>query len=299
LVGRITKILYYSSDSVHLVKFELHPASVGHIGVDGGKRNVLGVLVDSIDYDAAIARVLDAARDCRPLSLTALAVHGVMTGVREPRHQARLNAFDVVAPDGQPVRWALNILYDEGLRDWVSGPELTSRVLSRMADEGLPVYLYGSTPETIEDLAASLARTRPRLCVAGAEPSKFRDSNADELMAIAARVGNSGARLLLVGLGCPRQEIFAHAMRSQLSIPVMAVGAAFDYLAGRLRPAPRWMQRSGLAWTWRLIQEPRRLWRRYLVFNTEFIGRLTLQKFGLWSPHPAMPTFGRSGSVPV
>jgi N-acetylglucosaminyldiphosphoundecaprenol N-acetyl-beta-D-mannosaminyltransferase len=282
-----------------LVKLDGHSARIAQVGVDGGKHNVLGVLVDSVDYDAAIAQVLAAARQCRPVSLTALAVHGVMTGVRDPQHQARLNAFDIVAPDGQPVRWALNVLYGAGLRDWVSGPELTGRVLSRMAEEGLSVYLYGSTSEVIDKLLASLARTWPMLCVAGAEPSKFRDSTPDDLTAIASRISGSGARLLLVGLGCPRQEIFAHAMRPLLNIPVMAVGAAFDYHAGRLRPAPRWMQRHGLAWLWRLAREPRRLWRRYLVFNTEFVGRLTLQKLGLWSPEPAAPIYDAAGSVPV
>lgn len=281
------------------MKLDRHSARIAQVGVDGGKHNVLGVLVDSVDYDSAIAPVLEAARQCRPFSLTALAVHGVMTGVRDPRHQARLNAFDIVAPDGQPVRWALNVLYGAGLRDWVSGPELTGRVLSRMAEEGLSVYLYGSTSEIIDRLSASLARIWPMLCVAGAEPSKFRDSTPDELTAIASRISGTGARMLLVGLGCPRQEIFAHAMRPLLNIPVMAVGAAFDYHAGRLRPAPRWMQRHGLAWLWRLAREPRRLWRRYLVFNSEFLGRLTLQKLGLWSPDPAVPIFDASDTVPV
>src|SRR5262249_48028071 len=151
----------------------------------------------------------------------------------------------------------------------------------------------------IDDLSASLARTRPNLHIAGAEPSRFRDSTPDELAAIATRITRSGARLLLVGLGCPRQEIFAHAIRPYLNIPVMAVGSPFDYHAGRLRPAPRWMQRYGLAWLLRLIREPRRLWRRYLVFNTEFLWRLTLQRLGLWSPKPATPTLVAAGHVPV
>jgi N-acetylglucosaminyldiphosphoundecaprenol N-acetyl-beta-D-mannosaminyltransferase len=268
-------------------------------GIDTGKHNVLGVMVDGVDYDAVIARVLAAARERRPLSLTALAVHGVMTGVRDQQHRARLNAFDIVAPDGQPVRWALNILYRAGLSDWVSGPELTARLLSRMSDEGLAVYIYGSTPEIVESLSASLGGAFPALRVVGAEPSKFRDSTSGELAAIANRINGSGARLLLVGLGCPRQEIFAHAMRSLLDLPVMAVGAAFDYHAGRLRPAPRWMQRYGLAWLFRLIREPRRLWRRYLVFNVEYLARLAAQKLGLWRPEVAAPMYQASGRIPV
>nr|WP_205861443.1 WecB/TagA/CpsF family glycosyltransferase [Planosporangium flavigriseum] len=258
--------------------------------IDAGKRNVLGVLVDALDYDAATEKVVAAARQGRPFALTALAVHGVMTGVADRPHNSRLNAFDVVAPDGQPVRWALNLLHGTKLRDWVSGPELVVRVLSRMADEGLPVYLYGSTPEVLGRLSASLSRRFPGLRIAGAEPSKFRPALPGEDRAIAERIARSQARLVLVGLGCPRQEIFVHALRPLLDLPLMAVGAAFDYHAGRMRSAPRWMQRSGLAWAWRLMLEPRRLWRRYLILNPEYLARLAAQKVGLWKPAAAAPT---------
>ncbi|NJC65879.1 WecB/TagA/CpsF family glycosyltransferase [Planosporangium flavigriseum] len=258
--------------------------------MDAGKRNVLGVLVDALDYDAATEKVVAAARQGRPFALTALAVHGVMTGVADRPHNSRLNAFDVVAPDGQPVRWALNLLHGTKLRDWVSGPELVVRVLSRMADEGLPVYLYGSTPEVLGRLSASLSRRFPGLRIAGAEPSKFRPALPGEDRAIAERIARSQARLVLVGLGCPRQEIFVHALRPLLDLPLMAVGAAFDYHAGRMRSAPRWMQRSGLAWAWRLMLEPRRLWRRYLILNPEYLARLAAQKVGLWKPAAAAPT---------
>jgi exopolysaccharide biosynthesis WecB/TagA/CpsF family protein len=168
-----------------------------------------------------------------------------------------------------------------------------------MADEGLPVYLYGSTPEIIDRLTTSLAQSSPSLCVAGAEPSKFCECTPDELMTIASRITSSGARLLLVGLGCPRQEIFAHAIHPLVDMPVLAVGAAFDYFAGRLRPAPEWMQRRGLAWLWRLIHEPRRLWRRYLVFNTEYLGRLAGQWLGVWRPVAAAPSYDSPETVPA
>jgi N-acetylglucosaminyldiphosphoundecaprenol N-acetyl-beta-D-mannosaminyltransferase len=257
--------------------------------LDAGKLNVLGVLVDALDYDAAVAKVMAAARHRRPLSVTALAVHGVMTGVRDPLHNSRLNAIDVVAPDGQPVRWALNILYRTRLRDWVSGPELVLRVLRRMAEERLPIYLYGSTPQTLDRLSASLLRLFPELCIAGAEPSRFRTAEPGEEIALAGRIRESGARLVLVGLGCPRQEVFVYGMRALVSMPLMAVGAAFDYHAGLLRPAPRVLQRHGLAWLWRLGLEPRRLWRRYLILNTEYLIRLAAQTLRLWRPDPAVP----------
>jgi N-acetylglucosaminyldiphosphoundecaprenol N-acetyl-beta-D-mannosaminyltransferase len=267
--------------------------------IDQGKRNVLGVLVDAIDYEAATDKVLAAARDRRPLALTALAVHGVMTGVHDRDHGARLNSFDVVTPDGQPVRWALNLLHRAGLRDRVYGPSLTLRVLEHCADEGLPVYLYGSTDATLERLVSSLSAAMPGLKIAGWEASKFRPARPGEDADIAARIRGSGARLVLVGLGCPRQEVFAFAMRPLLDMPLLAVGAAFDYHAGLLRRPPAWMQRRGLEWLWRLRLEPRRLWRRYLLLNPAYLARLSAQKTRVWRAQPPEATTRRPDSFAV
>jgi N-acetylglucosaminyldiphosphoundecaprenol N-acetyl-beta-D-mannosaminyltransferase len=254
--------------------------------IDMGKHNVLGVMVDAIDYEAATEKVIVAAHQHRPLALTALAVHGVMTGVQDPAHGARLNDFDVVTPDGQPVRWAMKLLYGTRLPDRVYGPALTMRVLQRCADEGLPVYLYGSTDETLERLLGALQTKLPALKIAGFESSKFRQARPDEDREIASRIRDSGARVVLVGLGCPRQEIFTYAMRPLLDMPLLAVGAAFDYHAGNLRPPPPWMQRRGLEWLWRLALEPRRLWRRYLILNPIYLARLSAQKTRLWTATP-------------
>jgi N-acetylglucosaminyldiphosphoundecaprenol N-acetyl-beta-D-mannosaminyltransferase len=267
--------------------------------IDRGKRNVLGVLVDAVDYEAAEAKVLAAARERRPLALTALAVHGVMTGVQDRAHGARLNGFDVVTPDGQPVRWALNLLHGSGLADRVYGPTLTLRVLRRCAEEGLPVYLYGSTHETLARLVPAVQTLFPSLKIAGAEPSKFRRVRPGEDVEIASRIRSSGARLVLVGLGCPRQEVFAFAMRPLLDMPLIAVGAAFDYHAGRLGRPPRWMQRYGLEWVWRFGLEPRRLWRRYLLLNPAYLARLSAQKTRLWPATPPAAAADRPDSFAV
>jgi exopolysaccharide biosynthesis WecB/TagA/CpsF family protein len=254
--------------------------------IDEGKHSVLGVMVDAVDYDSVTAKVIAAARDNRPLALTALAVHGVMTGVTDPAHNARLNSFDVVTPDGQPVRWALKVLGGIELADRVYGPTLTLRVLDRCAAEGLPVYLYGSTVDTLEKLTGELQTQFPALKIAGAEPSKFRAAADGEDREIADRIRASGARLVLVGLGCPRQEVFVYAMRPLLDMPLLAVGAAFDYHAGLLRKPPAWMQAHALEWLWRLGLEPARLWRRYLVLNPAYLARLAAQKSGLWRAVP-------------
>jgi N-acetylglucosaminyldiphosphoundecaprenol N-acetyl-beta-D-mannosaminyltransferase len=272
---------------------------VGGALIDGGKRSVLGVLVDVVDYDAAADRVLAAAREQRPLALTALAVHGVMTGVQDRAHGARLNSFDLVTPDGQPVRWALNLLHRAGLADRVYGPTLTLRVLAGAAAEGLPVYLYGSTQDTLDRLVPALTALFPALKVAGAEPSKFRTAKPGEAAEIAARIKHSGARAVLVGLGCPRQEIFTYALRPYLDVPLLAVGAAFDYHAGQLRKPPEWMQKRGLEWLWRLGLEPGRLWKRYLLLNPAYLAHLAAQKSGVWRATPPAPATEPLDSFPV
>ncbi|GAB3148277.1 WecB/TagA/CpsF family glycosyltransferase [Micromonospora sonneratiae] len=267
--------------------------------ISHGKRNVLGVLVDAVDYEAAAEQVVAAGRQHRPFALTALAVHGVMTGVLDREHNARLNSFDLVTPDGQPVRWALNLLHGVGLTDRVYGPTLTLRVLARFAEEGLPVYLYGSTDDTLSRLIPALERMFPALKIAGVESSKFRSVRPGEDAEIANRIRASGARLVLVGLGCPRQEIFTHAMRPLLDMPMMAVGAAFDYHAGLLRKPPPWMQRAGLEWLWRLGLEPKRLWHRYIVLNPAYLTRLTAQKTKIWKATPPPPATERPATFAV
>lgn len=254
--------------------------------IDEGKRDVLGVLVDAVDYDAAVGRIVSAAHKRRPYGVSALAVHGVMTGVKDPAHRRRLNELELVTADGQPVRWALNWLYGVGLRQRVYGPELTLRVCAAAAAQGLPLYLYGSRPEVLDALTARLQERFPRLELAGAEPSRFRRLGPEEVDGLVSRIQASGARLTLVGLGCPRQEVFTYELREPLSMPVLAVGAAFDYHAGLVDEPPGWMQDRGLQWAYRLAQDPRRLWRRYLLLNPEFVARLVAQRLHVWRPQP-------------
>jgi N-acetylglucosaminyldiphosphoundecaprenol N-acetyl-beta-D-mannosaminyltransferase len=249
--------------------------------IDLGKKNLLGVQVDAVDYEAAVERVMAAARDHRPCAVTALAVHGVMTGVDDDEHRYRLNHMDLVTADGQPVRWAMNLLHGTGLRERVYGPELTLQVCAAAAREGLPVFFYGSRPEVLDRLVRHLTATFPDLKVAGTEPSKFRSIDASEKTAVAHRIQASGAAITFVGLGCPRQEIFAYEFRDLLDMPLLAVGAAFDYHAGLVREPPGWIQRRGLQWAYRLIQDPRRLWRRYLVLNPRYMMGIAAQRAGI------------------
>jgi N-acetylglucosaminyldiphosphoundecaprenol N-acetyl-beta-D-mannosaminyltransferase len=241
-------------------------------------------LVDDADYDGVAERVLAGARARRPMAVSALAVHGVVAAHGDPMLRARLNRFDLVVPDGQPVRWALRLLHRSRLDDRVYGPELTRRLLTAASAEGLPVYFYGSTSENVEAIGRRLPALYPQLVVAGIEPSAFRAVTEAEQDRIAQRITASGARMVFVGLGCPRQERFAYAMRDRLDVPILAVGAAFDYFAGTLNEPPMFVQDRGLQWLWRLCQEPRRLWRRYLLLNPAFLSLLAAQRAGLWRP---------------
>lgn len=245
--------------------------------IDAGKQNVLGVWINAVDYEAALSKIITSAKNQKKLAVSALAVHGVMTGVLDEIHRYRLNQFDLVVPDGQPVRWALNLLYQTQLPDRVCGPALMLQVCERAAKEGLPIYLYGSRDAVLEPLAKNLRDRFPNLIIAGAQPSKFRQVSAEEKQEIIREIRDSGAAITFVGLGCPRQEVWVYEYSEELSMPVMAVGAAFDFHAGNLSLAPKILQRSGLEWLYRLIQEPRRLWKRYVFLNPLYIILFTLQ----------------------
>jgi N-acetylglucosaminyldiphosphoundecaprenol N-acetyl-beta-D-mannosaminyltransferase len=252
--------------------------------MDLGKRNVLGVLVDVVDYDGALARIFDASAAGRALTVTALAVHGVMTGVLDRDQRWRLNQFDLVTPDGQPVRWALNLLYRLRLPERVYGPELVSRICARAAQQNLPIFLYGNRPEVLGALERRLCDRFQGLRIAGSLPSAFRRLSQEEQDTISGRIRASGARLTLVGLGCPRQEVWVFENARALAMPAVAVGAAFDFHAGARRQAPRLLQRLGLEWLFRLALEPRRLWRRYLLLNPAYLALLAAQVTRLWRP---------------
>jgi exopolysaccharide biosynthesis WecB/TagA/CpsF family protein len=253
------------------------------------KRNVLGVLVDAVELETATQMVVDAAREQRPMSVAAFAVHAIMMAAGDRRLRAQVNRIDLVGADGQPVRWALNLLHGTRVRERVYGPELMRRLCVAAQREELPIYLYGSWPQTVETLRVALAHDYPRLVVAGAEPGRFVSMDAEAQNELAHRIRNSGARLVFVGLGCPRQEEFVWAMRDLVGVPLVAVGAAFDYNAGLRREAPSWMMRAGLQWVRRLAAEPRRLWRRYLLLNPLYLLGLFAQLAHVWRPNASLP----------
>ncbi|MGN6133292.1 MAG: WecB/TagA/CpsF family glycosyltransferase [Aureliella sp.] len=245
--------------------------------IDRGKVNLLGVGIDAVDYQAAVARIVQAAQARRPLGASALAVHGVMTGVFDREHCYRLNQLELVVPDGQPVRWAMNLLYGTRLPDRVYGPNLMLDVCQMAADEQLSIFLFGSDAATLAALRQRLVARFPQLRIAGARPSRFRRLNEQERRELIDEIKASGAMITMVGIGCPRQEVWAYEFKEELSMPVLAVGAAFAFHAGQLAQAPQWMQDRGLEWFYRLLREPTRLWKRYVFLNPAYVSLTALQ----------------------
>ncbi len=237
----------------------------------GERVDLFGVAVTISDYDHAVAAVMDAARARRSFGLSALAVHGLMEAESDADFRRQVNSLSMTVPDGQPVRWALNRLHGASLTDRVYGPELTWRVIEAAADEGVGIYLFGSTEETCRGFVDAILHRFPGAVISDVQPDRFRDASDAEDLADIARINASGAGVVLVGRGCPRQERWVADHLGSVDAAMLAVGAAFDYGAGTLQPPPAVLQRLGLQWLYRLGQEPGRLWKRYLLTNSRFL----------------------------
>jgi N-acetylglucosaminyldiphosphoundecaprenol N-acetyl-beta-D-mannosaminyltransferase len=208
-------------------------------------------------------------------------MHGVTEAARDRRFADILARSDLVVPDGMPLVW-IGRLRDHRLKRRVYGPELMLEFCRRTADRGYRHYFYGGAPGVAELLAVTLRSRFPGLVVAGTFSPPFRTLSATEKDEIRRRIRAARPDVLWVGLSTPKQEIWMAKNCEHLGVPVLVgVGAAFDLNSGRLRQAPVWMREHGLEWSWRLIQEPRRLWRRYLLMGPRFVWSATLELCGL------------------
>jgi N-acetylglucosaminyldiphosphoundecaprenol N-acetyl-beta-D-mannosaminyltransferase len=234
------------------------------------QRVILGTRVDAISYESAIERVIRWAEARQSRAIAAANVHVVMESYDDPSFRTTLSIVDLVTPDGMPLVWTMRRL---GLPNQtrVYGPDLTLCVCEAAARVGIPVGLYGNTVEALEALRKSYQDRFPQLQIAYAYSPPFRPLTTEEDEAVVRAINESGARVLFVGLGCPKQERWVAEHRGRVQAVMMAVGAAFDFHSGRVKQAPRWMQRAGLEWLFRLIVEPRRLWRRYFKHNPRFL----------------------------
>jgi len=245
------------------------------------KLNVLGLGVSVATPEQAVDAIIGAAKARQSACIAHLAVHSVATARRDPAFRRMLEDFEITGPDGHSVRVALNLLYGTGLRQRVAGPDLMPLLVERAAREDVGVYLLGSRAEVVSALRKNLLARSPAAQIVGCEPYPFRPLTRAEDEAVTERINRSGAGIVFLGLGCPLQERFAWEHRDRIHAVTVCVGAAFDFLAGTVPRAPRWMQRWGVEWLFRLAMEPRRMWKRYLVASAVFISGLLLQLAGL------------------
>ncbi|MGH2837449.1 MAG: WecB/TagA/CpsF family glycosyltransferase [Thermoleophilaceae bacterium] len=235
-------------------------------------RDVLGLPIAMTDYAEAMD-VMDGMIARRERGwLCAVAVHAVMVAQTDYEMRRALVDATLTVPDGMPLVWAANML-GEDLPNRVYGPELMERYSERCVRRGHRVWLYGGRDQgSLVQLALSMRREYPGIQIVGGYSPPFRDLTEEEEDALAQQINASRPDVLWVGIGVPKQEKWMARMRDRLEVPVMCgVGAAFDFHAGRISQAPRWMQERGLEWTYRIVQEPRRLLPRYLYYNPRFL----------------------------
>jgi len=237
---------------------------------NAGYYNLLGVDVSTTTFEAARDRVLNAAQNGAKLSVHYVSVNTIVEANRQPDLKVLLNGGDLVAPDGMPLVWLGRVRGHEMSRTY--GPDSMLAIIDRGRAIGAKHYFYGGAPGVPEQLKARLETEYPGIDVVGMYSPPFRPLTPEEDEAVVRRINDSGADFVWIGLGSPKQDRWVADHRDRLdAAAVLAVGAAFDYNAGLLRKAPPWMARNGLQWLFRLLTEPRRLWKRYTVSNARFL----------------------------
>lgn len=233
--------------------------------------SILGVPVAALNMETALDTIGTWVKQPRGRYICAPDVFNVSSAQTNPAHMAALRKADLVVPDGTPLTWVGRLRGNEHINR-VCGPDLLLAACERSLEAGWSHYFYGGAEGVADDLARTLKQRYPGIRIAGAESPPFRTLNQDETAAMCNRVRRSGADIMWIGLGCPKQEIWMHDHVGRLDgIILVGVGAAFDFHTGRVSRAPRWMRNSGLEWVHRLASEPKRLWRRYCYHAPHFV----------------------------
>jgi len=233
--------------------------------------DVVGTPIDVLTWETACARLKAWASQRESRVVCICNTHSIVTSIDDPDFREVVQSADMATADGAPVAWYMRFAGASG-QQRINGPDLMWRMSGLLNDPGAPsVFLYGNTESTNEVLIGKLKESFPGLTIAGAYSPPFRPLSKEEMQEITEKINASGAGLVWVSLGCPKQEKWMCDQKNKISAVMVGVGAAFDYHAGTIRRAPLWMQRAGLEWLHRLSSEPKRLWRRYAYSNTKFL----------------------------
>lgn len=234
------------------------------------RANVITMQTDITSLDGACDQVCSWAEKSESHYVCVSNVHMCIETYVDAVFRETVNGADLIVPDGRPVFWAQRLLGFKQARQ-VRGMDLTLQLCEQAAQEKIAVGFYGGEAETLAILQAELQKRWEELDIAVAISPPFRELSDDEKQADIQAINASGAKILFVGLGCPKQEAWMQEHKGKVHAVMLGVGAAFDFIAGNKSPAPAWMQTCGLEWLHRLCSEPSRLWRRYLYTNPLFI----------------------------
>jgi len=233
--------------------------------------NILGVDIDAIDLERACSLIEGWIQDSHRSYVCVAPVSTIIDCQKDNQYRDIINNADMVTPDGMPLVW-IGKLRGNKIIERTYGPDLMVKFCQLSQQRGYRHFFLGGTPETSSRLQENLKRQFPELNIAGSVSPPFRAIDTSEDQTVLEQINEAKPDVLWVGLGSPKQDYWMRKHREKLDVPVMiGIGAAFDFHAGVKKQAPRWMQRMGLEWFFRLCCEPKRLWKRYLVGNSEFI----------------------------
>lgn len=243
--------------------------------------NILGIGISAINLELACQTIGEWASNHGQHYICVTGVHGVMESQRDKKLMRIHNSAGLVTPDGMPLVWLCNLKGFRGV-ERVYGPDLMLALCKDSASKGFRHFLYGGTPEVLNQLTVNLQQRFPSINIVGTLSPPFRSLTPDEDEKVIELINSTCPHIIWIGLSTPKQEYWMADHVDKLNARVMiGVGAAFDFHAGVKRQAPRWMQNIGMEWLFRLCTEPRRLWKRYLINNPLFILLIIAQALGL------------------
>jgi hypothetical protein len=254
--------------------------------INKGRYQILNNYIQACDYDYVLSRISKAINKRENLLISPIASHTLVLTFWNKKLQRILNSYDLLVPDSQWVKRSIYFLYGVRIKERVYGPQLMIKVCNLALKENYSIGLYGTTEETLLKLRKNLTKRCRELQITFIEPSLFRDLTTKEKLNLVKKIQSTRVQVLFLGLGSPLQEEFASEVveigkkrfNKEFSLICIPIGAAFDFLAREKKQAPRWMQDVGCEWFYRLLKEPKRLWKRYLIYGLMFIIFVTIQK---------------------
>ncbi|MFA5770298.1 MAG: WecB/TagA/CpsF family glycosyltransferase [Patescibacteria group bacterium] len=237
-------------------------------------KRILGINISFYQYQEAIKKIINTSLNNTDLRVSPIASHSIIEAQNNSKLKDILNNFDLVLPDGQSLVWAANFLYENAKRERIYGPDLLLRLCERCEKEKIRVILYGNHTGLVSH---KIRKKYPKLNTVALPDLKYKKINNTDVKYLLSALNKYKKSIAFIGIGSPAQHILLAELK-QIKMPIVAVGAAFNFIAGVQKQAPVWMQKYGFEWLFRLINEPQRLWKRYLIYAPRFVILVIFQK---------------------